>query len=300
MRVARPLPWGSDRPRRQRSLSGCAVCRRQAARGCWARYGRPWHGCRRRTCSGAACGSRRWSRRGSWCSPRRAGHPLGLRGGRRHQGVHEDGRELGGAELIEDGHALLREFGTEGSRRSPRSTRWPSAAAASWRWPATSGSPPSRRLRAARGQARDHPRLRRHPAAAAAGRPAEGARDEPDRRRDHRPARRYEFGLVNRIVTRPRAVRHRPRLGAQARRPGADRGRADQEASPTRATSTMASRPRRPASPPRSSARTPRRASAPSSASGRRSGRASSRTTARTSAADQLAELIGRRAPPSP
>ena len=42
------------------------------------------------------------------------------------------------------------------------------------------------RLRPARDQARDHPRVRRHPAAAAPGRPQQGARDEPGRRRDPR------------------------------------------------------------------------------------------------------------------
>ena len=44
-----------------------------------------------------------------------------------------------------DQHAPTRSSATSarpGSRRSPRSTRSPSAAAASWRWPATCGSPP--------------------------------------------------------------------------------------------------------------------------------------------------------------
>ena len=35
----------------------------------------------------------------------------------------------------------------------------------------------------------------------------------------------YEFGLVNRVVARPRAVRHGADVGAQARRPGAAGGR---------------------------------------------------------------------------
>ena len=84
-------------------------------------------------------------------------------------------------------------------------------------------------LRPARDQPRDHPRLRRHAAAAAAGRRVQGARDEPDRRPDRRlrgaPGRAREPGRA-----RPRAVRHGARVGAQAGRPGAARGRGDQEA----------------------------------------------------------------------
>ena len=56
--------------------------------------------------------------------------------------------EAGGEQLIHTAHALFREMGTRGSRRSPRSTASPSAAAASSRWPATCGSPRVRRCSA--------------------------------------------------------------------------------------------------------------------------------------------------------
>ena len=53
--------------------------------------------------------------------------------------------EASGAELITPGaRAPPRLRRRPGWRRSPRSTRSPSAAAASWRWPATCGSPPRR------------------------------------------------------------------------------------------------------------------------------------------------------------
>ena len=82
-------------------------------------------------------------------------------------------------------------------------------------------------VRPAGDQPRDHPGLRRDPAAAAARRPGEGAGDEHDRRPDRRRG-----GLRVRPRQprrgRPRAVRHRARLGAQARAAGAARARADQ------------------------------------------------------------------------
>ena len=59
----------------------------------------------------------------------------------------------------------------------------------------------------------------------------------------------YVFGLVNRVVRRPRAARHRAGVGAQARRAGAAGGRRDQGGLGQAPTSTTASRPRRPASP---------------------------------------------------
>ena len=73
-------------------------------------------------------------------------NPLLFSRGRRHQGVHADGRGRAGRELLDTAHALLRELGRgSASPRSPRSTASPSAAAASWRWPATCASPRSRR-----------------------------------------------------------------------------------------------------------------------------------------------------------
>ena len=127
-------------------------------------------------------------------------------------------------------------------------------------------------LRPAGDQPGDHPGLRRHPTAAPAGGRGQGAGDEPGRRPGRRlrgsPGRAREPGGA-----RPRAVRRRAVLGAQARRPGADRDRGDQarSAGPT-STRAWPARPR--ASRGRSAPRTPRRASAPSSASAGRTSRA--------------------------
>ena len=102
-------------------------------------------------------------------------------------------------------------------------------------------------LRPARGQARDHPRLRRHAAPAAARGREQGAGDEPRRRRDRR---RGGLRLRPRQPrgARPRAARHRAGVGAQARRAGAAGGRRDQGGLGQAPTSTTASRPRRPPS----------------------------------------------------
>ena len=84
------------------------------------------------------------ARRGATRRPRardRLVEPVPVQRGRRHQGVHADGRGRRRA-AAHEAHALLREMETgRRRRRSPRSTAWRSAAAASWRWPATCGSP---------------------------------------------------------------------------------------------------------------------------------------------------------------
>ena len=158
--------------------------------------------------------------------------------------------EAGGKALIDDGHALLREFGHRGRRHDRRrQLRSPSAAAASWRWPATCGS---RRESAVFGQ----------PEIKLGIIPGFGGTQRLPRLVGANKA--LEMNLVGDPITaerglrvrprqprrpRPRAVRHGARVGAQARRPGAARRRADQEGLATRATSTRASRPRRRASP---------------------------------------------------
>ena len=119
--------------------------------------------------------------------------------------------------------------------------------------------------------------------------PGQGARDEPDRRRDLR--RRGVTSTASPTASSPTtSCSTRRWLGPQARRPGADRGRADQgglrQGRPRRGDRGREGR----ASPRRSSARTPRRASPPSSASARRSGRASRR--AGSEPPSELAELI--------
>src|SRR5215208_3046065 len=85
--------------------------------------------------------------------------------------------EAGGEELINSGHELLREMG--------RSRVTTIAAVNSLAFGGDGVQLPDRRgvrrLRPARDQARDHSRLRRHPAAAAPGRRSQGARDEPHR-----------------------------------------------------------------------------------------------------------------------
>ena len=90
-------------------------------------------------------------------------------------------------QLLDQMHALLREMETLEHRHDRRGQR----ARVRRRLRAGDGLrlPDRRRvgdLRPARDQPRDHPRVRRHAAAAAAGRRGQGARDEPDRRSDHR------------------------------------------------------------------------------------------------------------------
>ena len=86
-------------------------------------------------------------------------------------------------------------------------------------------------VRPARGEARDHPRLRRDPAAAAPRRSPEGTRDEHGRRPDHR-RRGLRDRPRQRPRTRSRAVRHGARLRPPAGGTGPDRDRADQEGLP--------------------------------------------------------------------
>ncbi len=64
--------------------------------------------------------------------------PVPVQRGRRHQGVHDDGR--GRRARAAGGHAraAARDRAPPAWPRSRPSTGWPSAAAASWRWPATS------------------------------------------------------------------------------------------------------------------------------------------------------------------
>ena len=89
-----------------------------------------------------------------------------------------------GAEMINDGHSLLRELETgqvvDDLGRQRDRLRRRLRALDGLRLPDRRGVG---RLRPARDQPRDHPRLRRHPAPAAAGRPVQGPGDEPDRRR---------------------------------------------------------------------------------------------------------------------
>ena len=186
--------------------------------------------------------------------------------------------EAGGRELLDRAHALLRAAGSRSRIDDDRRRQRPRARR---RLRARDGLRRAARrvlglVRPARDQPRDHPGLRRHAAAAAARRPGQGARDEHDRRPDLRRGgvrvRAREPGRG-----RPRAVRHGARLGAQVRRPGAARARADQARLARRATSTRASRPRRRRSRPSSPPRTRARASARSSASASRSSRARER-----------------------
>ncbi len=86
----------------------------------------------------------------------------------------------------------------------------------------------------------------------------------------------YELGPRQRGRPRPRAVRRRPRLGAQAGRPGAGGGRSRSRRSRRRAIWTRGSRRRRAASPPRSAPMTHARGSRPSSAGASRGGPGSS------------------------
>ena len=93
-----------------------------------------------------------------------------------------------------------------------------SAAAASWRWRARSGSPPTRRSSASPKSTSGYPRLRRIAAAAAAGRPRPRARAAADRRRRSRPTRRGASGSS--IASCPRRIcwTRRARWRARSRR----------------------------------------------------------------------------------
>ena len=89
-------------------------------------------------------------RRGGRRDGRRLLDPGRLLGRRRHQGLHPDGRGGGRGADPHRPRAAARVRAATAWRRSPPSTRSPSAAAASWRWPATCGSPPRRRSSASR------------------------------------------------------------------------------------------------------------------------------------------------------
>ena len=103
-------------------------------------------------------------------------------------------------------------------------------------------------VRPARDQPRHHPRLRRHPAAAAARRPGQGAGDEHDRRRRSRPRRPTSSGSST--ASSPTTSCSTPRWPGRASSPARRRSRSSRSsACRTRATSTRASRPRRRRSP---------------------------------------------------
>ena len=171
---------------------------------------------------------------------------------------------------------LLRSMGAvahDDDRRGQRPRA--SAAAASWRWPATSASPA---YSATFGQPEinlgDHPRLRRHAAAAAARRAGQGARDEPDRRADLGRARPTSTGSST--ASCPTTSCSTPRWPGRASSPARRRSRSSRSSSvshagrPRRGHRGREGGLRRRRSPPRTRAR----ASAPSSASARRSSRA--------------------------
>ena len=111
--------------------------------------------------------------------------PAGVQRRRRHQGLHLDDRRGAGprADRLRPRPAARLRQGAGGDDRRGQRARLRR------RLRGLDGLrlPPRRRggdLRPAGDQAGDHPRLRRHPAPAGAGRPEQGAGDEPDRRRD--------------------------------------------------------------------------------------------------------------------
>ena len=107
------------------------------------------------------------------------------------------------------------------ARRSPRSTdrRW--AAAWSWRWRATTASPPTRRASRV-GQPEVSlglSRRRRHPALAAPGRPAAGAGPDPERPPAERAPRAAARAWSTRSCTRRCSSRPRARGRHEAETP---------------------------------------------------------------------------------
>ncbi len=177
---------------------------------------------------------------------RRLLDPARVQRRRRHQGVHaarrERGQGAGGRRARAAARVRDRARGDDRRRQLARLRRW--LRAGDGLRHADRGR--IGRLRPARGQPRDHPRLRRHPAPAAPGRRAEGARDEPGRRRDRR--RRC-------VRVRPGQLRGRPTTRCStppsrfARKLAGQAPLALEQIKKVsdRATSTRASRPRRPA-----------------------------------------------------
>ena len=161
----------------------------------------------------------------------RLAEPGAVLRGRRHQGVHEDGRGVRprAARRRARPAALVGAVADDDDRGRQR-------ARVRRRLRAGDGVRRAHRrllghVRPAGDQPRDHPGLRRHAAAAAARRAGQGARDEHHGRGDLGRGRlRARAGQPRRAG--PRAVRHRGPVGAQVRRPGAARARADQAGVP--------------------------------------------------------------------
>ena len=167
----------------------------------------------------------------------RLGQPDAVLRRRRHQGLHEHGRERGtraarrraraparhGA-LADRHHRRGQRAGLRGRLRAGHGLRLPDRGRVG-------------ELRAAGDQPRHHPRLRGHPAAAPAGRGRQGAGAQPDRRAD-RGRRGVRVRARHTGRARPRAAGHGAVLGAQARRPGPAGHRADQARRRAMETST--------------------------------------------------------------
>ena len=147
--------------------------------------------------------------RGDRRDGRRLLGPDRLLGRRRHQGLHPDGREgrRGAPPHRPRAAARVRHLagGDDRRRQRDRLRRWLRAGDGLRRADRRRGGG----LRPARDQPRDHPRLRRHPAAAAPGRREQGAGDEPDRRR---------HPLRGSARVRPRQPHRRPTTSCWRRR----------------------------------------------------------------------------------
>ena len=147
---------------------------------------------------------RRHARRCARVDPDRC-WPEGVRGGRRHRRAFGDSTASAGSSSPSTDRASSASSSSSASRRLPPSTALRSAAVASWRWRATSGSQHRQREFGATGsEARPDRRVRRHGSPGAAGRSRPRTRVAAQRQDDRRPMKRSASGWSTALSSRDR------------------------------------------------------------------------------------------------